>query len=174
MFKTYKKSIILSLGILAFIAFGVSINPLNASAQYSSYSGGSPYGYYGSGSNYGNTQPPTTIYVPTYVPTYVPVPEPTPVYVAPAPTPTVYSNSTNPNPPRATTPTPTTPAKVTPEPEETNSELTANAVFGSDSFLPSGLLQWILFSILVLLIIILVRKMYGADKRYHATPLKHD
>jgi hypothetical protein len=167
MFKINQKSIVFSLGILAILAFGVSIVPEKADAQFGPVS---PYSYYSGDANPGSTQPPTTVYVPTYVPTYVPVPEPTPVYVAPAPTSTtVYSNSTNPNPPKAVAK-----AKATPKPSETNSELTANAVFGSDTFLPSGLLQWILFAILVLLIIILVRKMYGADKRYHAVPLKHD
>ena len=113
---------------------------------------------------------PQPVYVPTYVPVPEPVPVPVPVYVAPAPapTPTVYSNSTNPNPPKVAV------AKAKAKPAETNKELTANAVFGSDSFLPSGLVQWILFAILVLLIVILVRKIYGADARYHAVPLKHD
>ncbi|MBI3305936.1 hypothetical protein HYZ82_02250 [Candidatus Nomurabacteria bacterium] len=119
-------------------------------------------------------QPPSYYPVPqpVYVPTYVPVPEPVPVYVAPtpAPTPTVYSNSANPNPPIAKK----TVAKPKPKPAETNSELTANAIFGSDTFLPSGLVQWILFAILILLIVILIRKIYGADVRYRAAPLKHD
>ena len=54
-----------------------------------------------------------------------------------------------------------------------NSNLEANALFGSNGFMPSGLMQWILFAILILLIVILVRKIYGADKRYHAAPMKH-
>ncbi len=52
------------------------------------------------------------------------------------------------------------------------SSLTANAVFGSNSLFPSGLAQWIIFAILVLLVVMLARKIFGADKKYHATPLK--
>ena len=54
------------------------------------------------------------------------------------------------------------------------SDLASNAIFGSNTFYPSGLIQWILFAILILLIVILVRKIYGADKKYHSTPMKHD
>lgn len=54
------------------------------------------------------------------------------------------------------------------------SNLASNAVFGSNSIYPSGLIQWILFAIIILLIVILVRKIYGGDKKYLSTPLKHD
>lgn len=53
------------------------------------------------------------------------------------------------------------------------SNLASNALFGSNSFLPSGLMQWIMFAIVLLLIVILVRKVFGAQEKYHATPLKH-
>ena len=53
------------------------------------------------------------------------------------------------------------------------SNLAGNAIFGSNGFMPSGLIQWILFAIVVLLIVILIRKVFGAEERYHATPLKH-
>lgn len=39
-----------------------------------------------------------------------------------------------------------------------NSNPASNAIFGSNSFTPSGLIQWVFFAILVLLIVILVRK----------------
>lgn len=52
--------------------------------------------------------------------------------------------------------------------------LAANAILGSNSFTPSGLIQWVFFAILVLLIVILVRKIYGGSEKYYATPLKHD
>lgn len=58
------------------------------------------------------------------------------------------------------------------EKEETVSALAGNAIFGATSIVPSGLIQWVLFGILVLLIVIVVRKFYGAEA-YHATPLKH-
>jgi len=55
----------------------------------------------------------------------------------------------------------------------TASNLAATAIFGSNSFLPSGLIQWILFAILILLIIIFVRRIFGARQNYEETPLKH-
>jgi len=51
--------------------------------------------------------------------------------------------------------------------------VTANAIFGSNGAYPSGLVQWIIFGILILLIVILVRKIFGGDQRYLSTPLKH-
>ncbi len=51
--------------------------------------------------------------------------------------------------------------------------LTANAIFGTRSFMPSGLIQWILLAIFILLIIIFVRRVTGSDEKYHNTPLKH-
>lgn len=51
--------------------------------------------------------------------------------------------------------------------------LTANSVFGGLSFMPSGLMQWILLGIFILVIVILVRKVTGKGEEYHATPLKH-
>ncbi|MFA5778287.1 MAG: IPT/TIG domain-containing protein [Candidatus Paceibacterota bacterium] len=53
------------------------------------------------------------------------------------------------------------------------SALASNAIFGSNSILPSGLIQWIIFAIIILLIVILARKVFGAEKNYHETPMKH-
>lgn len=58
-----------------------------------------------------------------------------------------------------------------------NSALTANVLSGSglnnyNGFWPSGLIGWLLLAILILLLVILVRKIYG-EKEYHETPLKH-
>jgi hypothetical protein len=52
--------------------------------------------------------------------------------------------------------------------------LASNILFGSNSFLPSGLIQWIIFIIFILLIIILVRRIFGAKQHYEETPLKHE
>ena len=52
------------------------------------------------------------------------------------------------------------------------SDLTGNALFGSDGFFPTGLIGWILLAILILIIVIIVRRIYGA-KKYQSTPLKH-
>lgn len=54
------------------------------------------------------------------------------------------------------------------------SDLASNAIFGSNGIYPSGLIQWIFFAILVLLIVILVRRIYGANKKYQTSPMKHD
>ena len=53
------------------------------------------------------------------------------------------------------------------------SDLAATAIFGSASFLPSGLIQWILFAIIILLIVIMVRNIFGAKKNYEEAPMKH-
>jgi len=54
------------------------------------------------------------------------------------------------------------------------STLASNALYGSGTsgFKPSGLTQWLIFAILVLLVVIVVRKLYFENK-YHSTPLKH-
>lgn len=48
----------------------------------------------------------------------------------------------------------------------------SNAIFGSNSFLPSGIMQWILFAILILLIVIITRKIFVGDDEKNR-PLKH-
>ncbi|MBY0376386.1 IPT/TIG domain-containing protein [Patescibacteria group bacterium] len=52
------------------------------------------------------------------------------------------------------------------------SALTGNVLYGTNSFMPSGIIQWLLLAIFILLIVIIVRKIFFADK-YHATPMKH-
>jgi hypothetical protein len=54
------------------------------------------------------------------------------------------------------------------------SDLASNAIFGSNSFLPSGLVQWILFGILILLVIILIRRIFGAKEAYEELPMKYE
>ena len=54
------------------------------------------------------------------------------------------------------------------------SNLAGNAIFGANGLFHSGLIQWIFAAILVLVAVILARRIYGADKKYQATPLKHD
>ncbi len=101
--------------------------------------------------------------------------------------PTIYSGNTNAYAPQATTTT-TTVRKAAPatnkvattstadEPVKTAEdvkELAANVIYGSNSFMPSGLVQWILLAILILLIVILVRRVFRGEQNYHDTPLKH-
>lgn len=59
--------------------------------------------------------------------------------------------------------------------ENNNSgNLASSVILGSSgSFLPSGLVQWILFAIIILVIIILIRKVFSAEENYHASPMKH-
>ena len=57
---------------------------------------------------------------------------------------------------------------------ETFSGLTGNAVYGSNTFLPSGAIQWLFFAIIILLLVVLARKFFGGEDRYLAVPLKHD
>lgn len=52
------------------------------------------------------------------------------------------------------------------------SDLAGNVIYGANGFMPSGLVQWLLFAIFILLVVILVRKVFWVDK-YHQTPLKH-
>jgi hypothetical protein len=53
------------------------------------------------------------------------------------------------------------------------SGLAANAILGSpNSFWPTGLIQWLLIAILILMAMILWRKIYTSEKPNHA-PLKH-
>ena len=51
------------------------------------------------------------------------------------------------------------------------SNLAANALYGSSSFLPSGLIQWLFFAIIILLIVIFARKIFSP--KYFEGPLKH-
>lgn len=51
--------------------------------------------------------------------------------------------------------------------------LASNAIFGSNSFLPSGLIQWVLFAIIILIIVIIVRKIFGGKEHYDELPMKH-
>jgi len=53
------------------------------------------------------------------------------------------------------------------------SNLASNAIYGnSNSSVPSGLTQWLILAILILIAIIVVRKLYF-EKKYHDSPLKH-
>jgi hypothetical protein len=161
------KSINYGLKILTIFAFVMIFVPFNMAAAQSN-----GYGV-GGGAIYGTNN---TYYNP--IPVYQ-----TPVYVAPQTSiPVVYSNSTNPNRTK-TVATQTAPARetatpsqstTTPATDNTGSDLASNAIFGTAGFLPSGLIQWILFAIFILLIIILIRKVSGAKEKYQTEPLKHD
>ena len=161
-----------TLTILAFAFIFIPFHMAAAQVYYYGDSGSNGLGV-GGGNNGGVSDTPTT---PVYQP---------PIYTPPVTTtPIVYSNDTNPNPVTPTTTVvvhhhPTTPVVATntctaTNPNGATSGLAANALFGSSGFLPSGLLQWILFAIFVLLIVILGRKVFGAEKKYQESPLKHE
>ena len=150
-------SIVYALGILAILAFGVSVMPSTSYARI--------YGKTCSdnvGCNYNFETAPavsTTNSQSSAIPT-------------------VYSSSTATTPRVAgayTTTVKKPVAKAKPAPtKEDVSNLAANAVFGSDNgFMPSGLIQWIFFAILILIVVILVRRVTGGEDRYHKEPLKH-
>ena len=169
MSKTSKKSIVLGFKILSVLAFGVLIIPSIAAADAGTNvtfgNPGSNYSTYDNGQYYNQS-----VYQP---PVYTPPP-------TPAATPIVYSNETNPNVANTTNTSTVTKAKSTSTTSaittNTNSVsgLAANAVYGSNSFLPSGLVQWVLFAIFILLIVIMVRIIFGAKSKYLSTPLKHE
>lgn len=53
------------------------------------------------------------------------------------------------------------------------STLAANALFGTNGFLPSGILQWLVFAIIILVLVIVARKAFGSEDKYHGSPMKH-
>lgn len=52
--------------------------------------------------------------------------------------------------------------------------LASSAIYGSNGFLPSGLVQWIFVGILILIIVIFTRRILSFRQKYLASPLKHD
>jgi hypothetical protein len=98
-------------------------------------------------------------------------------YIAPTTTTTTTTKTTavkNVNNTVAKTTTPA-PVKVATASDVNDSygSLTANALFGSNSFMPTGLVQWIIFAIIVLLIIFLWRYIHRSEEKYLSSPLKH-
>ena len=167
--KINNKKIILGLGILAVFAFGL-ILPAEVNADIAGYV--TPYNSTSFNSNVvSNNQYNTYQGAYTYTP-------PAPIVYNPVvyttPTPTVYSSTVNTS---AAAPKTVAKAKTTPKKDDTetktDSNLTASAVSGSKGFIPSGIIQWIVFAILVLLAVILARRIYATQK-YQAAPLKHD
>ena len=173
--KINNKSIVLGSKILSVLAFSLLIVPLQASAAndflggFGTGSSSSPY-VYGSSSTYNSYYNGNSYYQAPYQ-TYQ-----TPVYgPAPVAAPVIYSDETNSD---TTSSTATQTAKVKTVSTKTSANsnagsLAANAFYGVNSFLPSGLIQWVLFAIFILLIIILARTVFGVKESYHSTQLKH-
>jgi len=176
--KINNKIINHGLKVLTILAFVLVFVPFNkASAAYGTniiyQTGDNSYSGYNNNLYYNNNQ--NTYQLPTYQP---------PIYTPPpatTPTPIVYSNSVNPNATSATT-TPKTVAKakttntsntIATTKSNGTSGLAASVIYGANSFLPSGLIQWILFGIFILLLIILGRRTLGAREKYLAIPMKY-
>ena len=75
---------------------------------------------------------------------------------------------TNPAPATGTANTNTTDTSI-----QTGADLTASVILGSNTLYPSGLIQWVFFAILLVLIVILIRRIYGGSGKYLETPMKH-
>ena len=54
-----------------------------------------------------------------------------------------------------------------------NTNLASSVILGGNSFLPNGLVQWVLVAILIVGIIVLGRKVFLTREHYDSTPLKH-
>lgn len=158
-----KKSIIYSLAILAILTFMVITIPKEASAVVAGY-----YNTYGS-TRFNNDVDSNNGFI-----TYQDRNEPS--YNT---TSTSNSNSNSNQTKSSTTinkSSTTTNNIVGEDSEDEQNELSniaANAIFGTNSLMPSGLIQWVLFAIFILIVVILVRKVTGAENRYHAEPFKH-
>lgn len=144
MSKTNNKSIVFNLGIMVILAFSLIFTPLNNVSAAKGDCIGDTGGAAGGSITY-EKRTPTSNFQPTIN------------------VPTIISN---------------TDAKSTPVAPSTfindNNNLGANVIFGSTNhFLPSGLLEWVTLAILILIAVILVRKFYGPEDKYHAAPLKH-
>jgi len=194
--KINNKSINSGLKILSILAFSLLVIPMSASAAFGtnfSYSTGN----HTSNSNTRNNYAPTYYYVNPVTHSWQtgPIDQQTIYYqnYNPTPsTPVVYSNTVNTSKTVATNTTTTkrtitkkspsqneaiivTTATITPSSNsDTYKNLAANTFFGSYTFLPSGLIQWILLAIFILIIIILTRIIFGAKENYYTAPLKHE
>ncbi|MFH1608857.1 MAG: IPT/TIG domain-containing protein [Patescibacteria group bacterium] len=89
------------------------------------------------------------------------------------------ATSTTKKPTATTTKKPAEPTCVA-ETDDSKNNLTASAIFGSDTFLPTSFLGWLLLFILIFLIVIIWRKLnrkgeqYQKEKKYRdPTELKH-
>ncbi len=90
-----------------------------------------------------------------------------------APTPMVAGASITKTPSKVVAKKAVTPVKEVPcVPAATDNGQSANALFGANGFMPSNLIQWIVFGILILLAVILWRKAYLNDHDKNK-PLKH-
>lgn len=176
--------VIWSLGILAILAMSIFLVPKEAQAAVN-YVGDSSVNVTNNFTSSPSSNQNTLTYNPTYyqssapiysyntnyIPaqTYTPAQTTTVSYVD---TPTIYSKTSVAKANTANKMATVAKADTTITKDLYNG-LAANAVFGENGFLPSGLLQWILFAIIILIAIILARRVFGRKDKYHQAPLKH-
>ena len=157
--------LILFLAILSFV-FGFSLT----TPAYANRGGGIPF--YLPNDYPETTQYPSNYYsVPVYTPVYKPVyydynvpNDNTTTQIAPT-----VKNPTNTVSKTASKNTVATTSDI----NENYGSLAANALFGSNSFMPNGLIQWIFFIILITAIIFLWRYVHRSKDIYMSEPLKH-
>ena len=183
MSKINKKSMNYGFKILALLAFSLLIIPTQASAERPGYV--TPYNSTDFNRVYKDPEYNYDYNSPAYYQPYQPFHY---AYISPAPaaSQTVYSYSANPNGSAGTssgtvnssnaanTGTGSVNNGAVNNTDDNLSNLAASAVYGSsDGFLPSGLMQWIMVAIFILLIVILARRIFGMKENYETTPLKH-
>jgi hypothetical protein len=189
-----KNSIFMGFKVLSIMAFSLLFIPISASAA-SNYVWGTPDGI---NYNYGNYNATNYNYNPA--PTYVPPPTNT---TPPSNPSTIYSGGNTVTKSTTTKKTTTVAKANTntstgsfsgymlvpvsgvqytqtasaidaiPYNPNTNQSLAASVILGTNSFLPSGIMQWILLAILILIIVILARRIFGGTQKYMQVPLKH-
>jgi len=152
-------NLILLLGILAFI-FGLLLaSPAYAQNISRSEINAAPYYYLRQD-------------IPILYYNSAPVVVNAPVTNNPAPTNVSTNTTTNTTNTTVTKTTDTNETVATSENNDSFSGLTANALEGSNSFLPTGLMQWIFLAIIIVTIIFLWRYIF-AEEKYLSEPLKH-
>ena len=81
---------------------------------------------------------------------------------------TSYSNGYN-----NTAPVNYSPGTIESVNEDEDQSLASSVILGGSTFLPTGIVQWVLVAILIVLIIVIGRKVLGNREEYDNTPLKH-
>jgi len=181
-----KNRIHLALGTLVILAFGAFLIPTDADAAPTNYVGGSlvtitpieTYSYQ------------TPYQTPTPAPSYISTMQSQTVSYYPTPAQAITYN-TQPRNVVTRVVTPTNNVRVvsdissnggsynnsasninTADQQDYNG-LAASALLGDSGFLPTGLMQWVIVAIMIVLVVLLARRVFGASHKYHNSPLKH-
>ncbi len=171
--KNINKNLIFGLGIALVILVILALGMITLPRQTHAYAGYvTPYNT--PSLNGGNEY--NSYHAPSYPAPVTPVYQTQPVVYKTQPvvyqTQPVYQNNYS-NAPQASTTDTEVSNKTTSTGVNAYSDLAASSLFGRYSFMPSGLMQWILLAIFILVIVILVRKVTGVGEDYHNSPLKH-